>query len=365
MATLMFGSDNAAGASPEMLAALAAADESYAVAYGDDRWSKQVDAAYSDFFETETFVFPVGTGTAANALSLSAVTPPYGEIVCHAQSHIYTTEGGSPEFYSGGARLVTLPGADGKIAAETLEDHLRRHGAPNRHRMIPSAVSVTQATEAGTLYALDELTRLSGIARDAGLRLHMDGARFCNALVALGASPAAMTWRAGVDVLSLGTTKNGTLNAEAVVVFDPALARDIAIRHKRAGLLVSKMRYVSAQLLAFLRDGLWRENARRANEAASTLAEVLLRRGSARLRHPVETNQLFVEFDEAALQALAAAGIGFRCWPYGDGAVYRLVTSFRTTNAEIDAVDRALSVLDPLRHPDATVAETLHPCGGG
>ncbi|RUY27367.1 low specificity L-threonine aldolase [Mesorhizobium sp. M7A.F.Ca.US.001.04.2.1] len=342
---MMFGSDNAVGVSPEVMAAISAVDDGYEVAYGDDQWSLGLDAAYSDFFERESFVFPVTTGTGANALALAAITPPYGEIFCHQRSHIFTTECGAPEFFSGGARLVTGSGADGKLTLDGLNAYVETHRPNNRHHLIPSALSLTQATELGTVYTPEEIQRLAEAAHCAGMKVHMDGARLANALVKLNAPPASITWQAGVDVLSLGTTKNGTMNAEAVIVFDAALARDIALRHKRAGMLISKMRYVSAQLLQILENRLWERNARRANEAASQLAAILQGSGHALLRHPVETNQIFVELDDAVIQALDAAKIRFRRWGLDDPPCYRLVTSFRTAEREIKAVEQALVCL--------------------
>jgi len=347
--TLMFGSDNAAGVSREILAALQTADEGYALAYGGDQWSKRLNKEFSEFFEHDCFVFPVTTGTAANALALAAITPPYGEIFCHERAHIYTTECGAPEFYCGGARLVTGAGEGGKLSTAVLDAYLAGHRTHNPHHMLPAALSLTQATEYGTVYSEDEIAALSAIAHAGGMKVHMDGARFANALVSLHASPASLTWRSGVDVLSLGTTKNGTMNAEAVIVFDADLAKAVAVRHKRAGLLTSKMRYLSVQLAQMLKNGLWERNARTANDAATRLAAILCESGHARLQHPVQTNQLFVELDEVVTQALEKADIEFRRWGPGvDRApCFRLVTSFCTTENELDLVRYALASNGP------------------
>jgi threonine aldolase len=233
MTEILFGSDNQAGVSPQVMDAILRSDDGIAVAYGDDIHSGRLNAAFSDVFEHEAFVFSAATGTAANALGLATITPPYGETICHEAAHILTTEGGAPEFYAGGSRLVGIAGSNGKIAAHDLCLVLDERMRPSRHHFACSSLSLTQATEFGTLYTLAELEALSEAAHTRGLRVHMDGARFTNALVALGASPAAMSWRAGIDVLSLGTTKNGTMNAEAVIVFDRALGRDLAYRQKR------------------------------------------------------------------------------------------------------------------------------------
>jgi threonine aldolase len=333
----MFGSDNAAGVSREIMTAIVEADDDYAVAYGDDQWSRRLNAAYSEFFETETFVFPVATGTAANALALSAITPPYGEIFCYERSHIFTTECGAPEFYCGGARLVTDAGADGKLTTSGFKAYIDRHRTANRHHMIAAALSLTQATEFGTVYRPEEIQDFSAHAHAAGLKVHMDGARLANALVSLDVSPASMTWKVGVDILSLGTTKNGTMNAEAVIVFDGTLAKEIAVRQKRAGLLTSKMRFVSAQLLQILEDQLWKRNARQANESAAKLAAILQATSHAHLQYPVETNQIFVQLSDDALRAFDAAGICFRLWNL-ERSCFRLVTSFRTDEAELQKV---------------------------
>jgi threonine aldolase len=344
MTEILFGSDNQAGVSPQVMDAILRSDDGIAVAYGDDIHSGRLNAAFSDVFEHEAFVFSAATGTAANALGLATITPPYGETICHEAAHILTTEGGAPEFYAGGSRLVGIAGSNGKIAAHDLCLVLDERMRPSRHHFACSSLSLTQATEFGTLYTLAELEALSEAAHTRGLRVHMDGARFTNALVALGASPAAMSWRAGIDVLSLGTTKNGTMNAEAVIVFDRALGRDLAYRQKRAGLLTSKMRYVSAQLLAFLDGGLWLQNARHANETAKTVADILASVPGIRLTHPVETNQIFADIEPQVTALLEKSGIRFRAWDHRHPTRHRLVMSFRDDEQKVERLRMALAL---------------------
>jgi threonine aldolase len=341
MSELLFASDNVAGISPEVMEALVAADRGAALPYGADDLTLRLNELYSAFFEHETFVFPAITGTAANALGIATITPPYGEVLCHSQAHVLTTEGGAPEFYAGGARLVGIECAHGVMSARILHDNLASR-VPSKHHLRPSCLSLAQATELGTIYRPSEVAALAERAHAHEIRVHMDGARLANALVALNVTAADMTWRCGVDVLSWGTTNNGTLNGEAVIVFDPHLARDIAHRHKRAGLLASKMRYLSAQLIAYLKDDLWIRNARRANRAAARLAEMLSSVAGTRLQHPVQTNQVFLELDAGVVARLEAAGIRFRAWLPAAPPVYRLVTSFQTTDAEINRVAAAI-----------------------
>ena len=272
------------------------------------------------------------------------MTPPFGAVYCHAEAHIMVDECGAPEFYAGGAKLVALDGADGKIACADLAAALAADGAGDVHRVQPSALSLTQLTERGTAYRVDEIAALAEVARRHGLRVHMDGARFTNALVGLGCTPAEMTWRAGVDILSFGATKNGAWAAEAVVVFAPALAVEMAYRRKRAGHLLSKMRFVSAQLEAYLTDELWLRNAAHANAMAQRLAQGLGAVPGAGLAHPVDGNQLFARLPGATIEALIADGFLFYRWPetVAGSTVIRLVTAFDTGEAETAAfVDAA------------------------
>ncbi|MBT5194240.1 MAG: low specificity L-threonine aldolase [Rhodospirillaceae bacterium] len=334
-----FSSDNAAGIAPQIMAALAAANEGYAMAYGDDPITKAAEAAFTDLFERELAVFPVATGTAANALALSALTPPWGQIYCHRNAHIEEDEAGAPELFSGGAKLALLDGAHGRIGAETLAAAVAGAGFGVQHHPQPSAISLTQATEAGTVYQPDEIAALAAIAHDAGLSVHMDGARFANAVAHLGCSPAEMTWKAGVDVLSFGATKNGAMAAEAVIFFDPDKAGDFLYRRKRGGHLFSKMRYLSAQLVAYLRDDLWLESARHANACARALSEGFAALDGGELVHEVQANEIFVSLPESVLSALETAGVGFHRW--GTDGQARFVCAFDT---EMEAVERTLKI---------------------
>jgi len=329
-----FASDNTSGISPEILAAIAAANEGAADSYGADPITRRLEAKLADLFEHELAVFPVATGTAANALALACVTPPWGAVLCHDGAHIADNEANAPEFYTGGAKLVPLAAADGKLTARQLAELLPGE-LGNVHHAQPAAISLTQATECGTVYRPAEIADIAALAHGHGLAVHMDGARVANALVHLDATPAELTWRAGVDVLSLGATKNGALGAEAVVFFEPKRARELPFRRKRAGHLFSKMRFLSAQLDAYVTDDLWRRNARHANAAARSLAEGLAALPGARLRHPVEANELFVELPEAAIVGLQAEGAQFHRWQGAKSRCIRLVTAWNTRPEEI------------------------------
>lgn len=331
-----FCSDNTTGMAPEILAALAAANDGNAIAYGDDDLTRRVEAAIGELFETEADVFMVATGTAANALSLSVMTQPYGGIYCHAESHLEVDECGAPEFYTGGAKLVLLESADGKIKADDLA---RRLAAPDHgvHHVQESALSLTQATEAGTVYTIDEVAGIAELAHGHGLAVHMDGARFANAVAALGCSPAAASWRAGVDILSFGASKNGALAAEAVVVFERSLAATLAFRRKRGGHLLSKMRFLAAQFEAYLEDGLWLRCAAHANAMARRLGEGLEGVPGAQLANPVDANEIFVTLPEAVIAGLLEDGFQFYRWPGEDSTVVRLVCAFNTRAEDVEA----------------------------
>ena len=330
-----FCSDNVAGASPESVAALERASRGPAMPYGDDPLTEGVVARLREIFETDAEILLVATGTAANALGLATMTPPHGVIYCHPESHVNVDECGAPEFYTGGAKLVTVSGEGGKFTADALEAAIT--GAGVVHHAQPSAVSVTQVTEAGTLYSADELDAIAGVCRDHGLKLHMDGARFANALETLGCSAAEASWKRGVDVLSFGATKNGALAAEAVLFFDRDLAAAVEYRRKRAGHLFSKMRFLAAQFEGYLADDLWRRNARHANEMAARLSQGLAALPGARLAHPVEANEMFLHLPIAVIEGLLAAGFLFYRWT-PDGDLVRLVTAFDTDPAHVDAM---------------------------
>ncbi len=330
-----FMSDNVTGAAPEILDAIVKANAGTAPSYGNDDWTRRLTQRLSDLFERDVAVFPVATGTAANALSLAALTPPWGSIYCHAEAHIHCDECGAPEMFTDGAKLVTLPGDHGKLTPDTLSAALDRVHKGVVHAVQPASLSLSQLTECGTAYSPAELAALTVVARHHGLRVHMDGARFANAVASLGCSPADITWRAGVDALSFGATKNGALGAEAVVFFDRELSENFGYRRKRAAHLFSKMRFLSAQLEAYLDDGLWLRLAGHANRMAMRLADGLGSLPGAHLVHPVDGNELFVALPEPVIAGLEAAGFGFYRW---DGHVVRLVTAWNSDEAAVDAL---------------------------
>ncbi|MEM8752355.1 MAG: beta-eliminating lyase-related protein [Pseudomonadota bacterium] len=340
---MWFTSDNAAGAPPEVLRAMAAAAEGGARSYGADDVTERARAAIREAFEApEAAVEFVATGTAANSLALACLAPPWGVVYAHEKAHIEEDECAAPEFFTGGAKLRLLPGADGKIGAEALADRLA--AAPRDvHSPQPAALSLTQATEAGAIYRVEEIAALSAAAGSAGCAVHMDGTRFANALAATNASPAEMSWRAGVDILCLGFTKNGAPAAEAVILFDPAKAREFELRRKRAGHLWSKMRFVSAQAAAMMEDGLWLRLASHANAMAARLTEGLAEIEGLRILHPVEANLIFVEMEAEAHRAAEAAGARYHARPVGNGGVgARLVCSFATTEEDVNGLLDAL-----------------------
>jgi threonine aldolase len=336
-----FASDNTAPVAPAILDALTDVNDGYALGYGNDDWTKKVERRLSEIFERDVAVFLVPTGTAANALALAHVSPPWGVVLCHAESHIATDECGAVEFFGGGLKLVGLPGEGGKITPQPLKKALAGYGGHSPHQMIPSALSVTQASEAGTIYRTDELAELAEIAHARSLALHMDGARFANALVRLNASPAQMTWRAGVDVLSFGATKGGALAAEAVIVFDPARAAYLGERRKRAGQLLSKHRFIAAQFLAYLADDYWLTLARHANTKADRLAAQLAAIGLKPV-WPVEANLVFAVLPRALDAKLRRAGASYYVRSSDglavgtDNVLARLVTSFATEDEDIE-----------------------------
>lgn len=333
-----FCSDNVFGANAEILAALTEAAQGDATSYGNDPYTERLEKKLSEIFETKLAVFPVVTGTAANALSLAAMTPPWGAVYAHEEAHILGDECGAPEFYSGGAKMVGLPGDHGKLTAATVKAALVNAGKGNIHHTQPAAVSLSQATECGTVYTPAEVGAIDEAARSQGLPLHMDGARFANALVKLGCSPAATTWKSGVDVLSFGATKNGALMAEAIVVFRLDLAETLAYRRKRAGHLVSKQRFVSAQLCAYLDNDLWLNNARHANNQATRLAKGLSVLSGIRLLYPVEANEVFIHLPTTLRLSLEQEGFKFYSWgaQTAEGGAIRLVTSFATEAKSVD-----------------------------
>ena len=342
-----FISDNIVGASAKILAAIAAANDGTAGSYGADPWTAKVEAQLNAFFEREVTVFMVATGTAANALAAAAICPPWGTLLTHRESHVIDDECGAPEFYMGGAKIVGLPGIGGKITPEAIDTHFANEPGGTRRPPI-KGLSLAQGTEFGLVYSLAEITALAAKARQHGLKVHMDGARFSNALVALGCTPAEMTWKAGIDVLSLGGTKNGCLMAEAVIFFDPALAEDFRFKRKRAGQTLSKQRLISAQFEAFFEGEHWRELATHANAMAARLAEGLAGVPGVRLGWTQQINQVFPIVSQALWDHLVAGGVKCIDWTElslppdnqaaADEAVLRLVTSFVTKAGDVDAL---------------------------
>ena len=330
-----FASDNQAGVHPDVINALARASQGGAAAYGDDGLSAEAEAAVAACFERDCSVFFVTTGTAANALGLSALCPPWGAIYCHTGAHILNDENTAVELLSGGARLVGIDGEAGKPDLAAMARQIEQATTHGVHNASPAVISLSNVTESGTVYRPDELQAFRTLAHEHQMALHVDGARFANALVATGASPADLSWRSGVDVLSFGLTKNGGMAAEAVVLFDGAQAEEFAYRRKRAGQLWSKHRFLAAQWLALLANDTWLANARHANAMAQKLAEGLASIQGVTLPWPVQANELFPILPPPLRQRLIDAGVSFYDWPGIDGMV-RLVTHFATDPAEVD-----------------------------
>jgi len=333
---MRFFSDNAAAAHPKVIEAIAASNR-IDTAYDGDEWSRRLDGAFSDLFETEVRALWVTTGTAANCLSLAALCPPYGGIICHKDAHIEVDEAGAPGFFTGGAKLILVDGPGAKLTPEAVSaacDRIR----DDVHQVQPAALSITNATEYGLVYRASEVAALGELARQRGLAFHLDGARLANALASTGDSPADATWRAGVDTLSFGFVKNGGLNAEALILFRTELADEIAVRRKRAGHLASKGRMLAAQILALLEGDLWLDNARAANAAAQALAHA----APGRLLYPVDANEIFLKASADEAARLRSLGIDFYDW--GEGEI-RLVTSWDQRSEEVDRVAAALSGL--------------------
>lgn len=347
-----FASDNVVGASAPVLDALVRANEGPAAAYGADELTRTVERRFADLFEREVAVFLVATGTAANALALAALVAPWGLCICHEEAHVIDDECGAPEFFTHGAKLQGLPGTGCKLEPGPVAALL--DGLSVSVKQMPAqALSISQATESGLVYSLNEIAALGELCRARKLTLHMDGARFANALVGLDASPADMTWRSGVDILSFGATKNGCLAAEAVVVFDPALAATLTFRRKRAGHTLSKGRFLAAQLDGYLAGGHWLENARHANRAAKRLSTGLAGLPGVRLAWATQANEVFAILPTAIDLALKAAGALYHPWSarslatregMTDGdTLARFVASFATSDAAVDALLAAAS----------------------
>ncbi|MBN2631480.1 MAG: low specificity L-threonine aldolase [Rhodobacteraceae bacterium] len=340
---MFFASDNSSGATPEVMAALSRANDGYTRGYGADDLTARVTDTLRQLFEApDAVVHLVATGTAANSLALACLVQPWQAVFCHRHAHIAEDECGAPEFFSAGAKLVLVDGDHGLMNGQALANAVESTGG-SVHGVQPGALSLTNVTEAGTVYTPAQIADLTALARAHGLPCHLDGARFANALAATGATPAEMTWKAGIDVLSFGGTKNGCLGVEAVIFFDPAKDWEFQLRRKRAGHLFSKTRYLAAQLDGYLHDGLWLTRAAHANAMAARLAQGLAQMPGIRQTHPVQANVMFPEWPTGTHARLEAAGaVYYRCSaPEGrEGA--RLVTSWSTTEADVDAFQSAL-----------------------
>ena len=343
--TINFRSDNESPAARAIMDAVIAANTGPAWAYAEDDWSERLNDAFGELFETDTTVIPVSTGTVANSIALASVTPPWGSVYSSQNAHIYSDESGAPEFFGNGLRVVPVAGENGKFGVDAFRDLVRANTGHGVHSYVASAVSLTQSTECGTVYRPDEVAGIADYAKGRNMVVHMDGARFGNAIASLGCKPADITWRAGVDMLSFGASKNGCMAAEALVLFNRPEILDTAERlRKRSGHLLSKMRYVSAQLLAYLENGLWLELAGNANRQAATFAAAVENHPGASLEFPVEANEVFVSWTAEGYRALEEKGVEFLMWP-GRDDLARFVFSHCTKDEETAALCEALGSL--------------------
>jgi len=334
--TANFRSDNETPVAPAIMQAMVEANQGTAWAYAEDDWSNKLNQVFSDLFRTEAIVLPISTGTVANSIALATVTPPWGSVFCHTGAHIYGDECGAPEFFGNGMRLVPVAGNNGKLAPGALENAVRSNEGHGVHSYIPSAMSLTQATEAGTIYSIDEVGALCDAAHAMGMKTHMDGARFGNAIASLGCHPAEVTVEAGIDMLSFGASKNGCMAAEALVFFNqPQLLETAERLRKRSGHLLSKMRYVSAQLLAYIENDRWLEMASHANRQAARFAQAVGNHAGARLEYPVQANEVFLNWTKEGFDQLESQGIEFQLWP-GRDDLARFVFGHSTSDVETD-----------------------------
>ncbi len=339
---LNFRSDNETPAAPAIMEAIDRANKGTAHAYAEDDWSRQLDDAFSERFGTEVSVVPMSTGTVCNAIALACVAPPWGSVFCHRSAHIYCDESGAPEFFGNGLRLVPVEGNNGKLPRRALEAAVRASEGHGVHSYVPAAVSITQSTESGTVYSIDEIAAIGEAAASKEMAFHLDGARFANALATTGVAPSEMSWRAGVQIMSFGASKNGCLAAEALLFFDRPELRERAERlRKRSGHLISKMRYVSAQLLACLEDDLWLHLATHANRQATRFAAAVDAHDAAELEFPVQANEVFVRWTEAGFSALREAGVEFHMWP-GRDDLARFVFAHSTDEKATDKLIKLL-----------------------
>lgn len=337
-----FASDNIIGVHPNIMRALDKANQGIASSYGNDELSALLTSQLAKLFETDLTVYTVTTGTIANCLSLSALVQPHHFIYCHDHAHINTDECGAPELFTGGAKLKGLPGANGKIDLKQLEQHLAETAYLRPHMNKPGCISISQATECGTVYTLAELKAIADLAKSHSLPIHMDGARFANSLIKLGCSPAEATWQAGIDVLTLGATKNGALAAEAIIFFNNDYAKDFDYKLKRGGQLLSKARFFACQLLAYLDNDLWLQNARHANMMAAKLA-ALFTSYDLQIAFPVEANEVFVYLPRQLANYLQEQGASFYEWSPLTTNLYRFVTSCFSTDQDINLLAELIS----------------------
>ena len=335
-----FRSDNEAPINTQIMQAIVVANQGFEESYGYDQYSERFTDQCQQLFQSWCEVLPLTTGTAANSIALTLACPPYGSILCHENSHMNADECGAPEFFTAGAKLIPMPGKHGKIDLDYLDNYLAGTGAHGEHESLPSVISITQCTEAGTVYSLAELKKLKAIKEKYQLALHMDGARFANALVHLDCTPAAMTWHSGVDLLSFGATKNGAMMAEALIVFKPDLTHQIKRLRKRSGQLVSKMRFISAQLVAYLENDLWLDLAKHANLMALDFKQQVS--DKVEFLHAVEANEVFCRLPTTLINQLQQSGFEFHIWP-GHDDVIRLVFSHATESDQVKKLTTAIN----------------------
>ena len=329
----IFASDNVTPACPEVMEAINQANIGNIESYGHDKWSKVLDNKFSELFEKDVKVFTAVTGTAANSLALSSITPSYGNIYCHKISHINVDECGAPEFFTGCAKLITIDGDDGKFNSDELKKNIRGSGVV--HNTQPASVSITQSCETGVTYKLDEILKINQVAKENGMKIHMDGARFSNAIASLNKSPAEATWKLGIDVLTFGGTKNGCMDAEAIIFFNPSDVNNFQYLQKRSGQLLSKARFLSSQLDAYITDGLWLRNATHANDMARKLSEKLSKINSFELTYPTESNEIFIKMPKNIQDHLNNEGYSAIPDDMFDGSV-RFVTAWNTNLNDIE-----------------------------
>lgn len=335
---MYFKSDNIHKMSQFIMDAIIESNNGVQEPYGCDDYSKKLKEKFKEVFEHDISFFLTSTGTAANCLTLSAITKPYEFIACHTSSHLNTDECGAPAFFTGGSSLLLIDGPNGKIDPNILEEKIKFAISARPRGQKVGSISITQATEMGTVYTVSEIKQISEVARKYSIPVHMDGARFANAVA--GSSPSEVTWKAGIDVMSFGGTKNGCMNAEAVIFFKSDLAKDFDYLQKRSGQLMSKTRFVSAQFLAYLENDLWIKNAKIANNQAKILSDVF-KKHQIEIKYPVDANEVFVIMSYKTVQLLYSKGFGF--YQFGDGNLYRFVTSCFTTDSDIELLDNCLS----------------------